>query len=351
MKNLQTEKIKSIKKTNRQANYDLIDFFKLLCALLVVSIHVPFLSEVSEPLDFALNQYIARIAVPFFFTAGGYFCFKKTDENNFDMKIIINYALRMISLYLIWVAISSIPLLVLNKFSFSTFLKDAFIGYGAFWYLKSSAVSVLLIGILLSKKINIKKIVIIALFLYLIGLVHLPYHRLLFKTIETLPSWYTRNGIFFGLFFTSAGAFFAYKNIKISKKLSFLLLVISMALWAMEVYFLYTRKISTSGTKCIFLAPSVFLIFYLVLNSQIKFPFNTKILRELSTYVYFLHGIACNFFLPICEKIISLIFGIKFTHTSLLVAYPATVLISVAIALTIMKLKKTKYFSWLKILS
>ncbi len=54
--------------------YPGVDRFRLAAALLVVCIHTAPLSSYSEPWDFALRT-LARVAVPFFFTATGFFLF------------------------------------------------------------------------------------------------------------------------------------------------------------------------------------------------------------------------------------------------------------------------------------
>ena len=49
------------------------DWFRVVCAVLVVTIHTSPLETVSPDADWLLTRVIARIAVPFFFMATGYF--------------------------------------------------------------------------------------------------------------------------------------------------------------------------------------------------------------------------------------------------------------------------------------
>lgn len=50
-----------------------VDIAKFFCAILVVAIHVNPLSDVNPNLSYFLENYLARVAVPFFFVWGGVF--------------------------------------------------------------------------------------------------------------------------------------------------------------------------------------------------------------------------------------------------------------------------------------
>lgn len=50
-----------------------LDGFRVISALLVVSIHTSPLESISPDADWLLTRVIARIAVPFFFMSTGYF--------------------------------------------------------------------------------------------------------------------------------------------------------------------------------------------------------------------------------------------------------------------------------------
>jgi surface polysaccharide O-acyltransferase-like enzyme len=58
---------------NRTKHYNCIDLIKFICALFVVSIHVSPFASYNSFINYGLKNYIARIAVPFFFVASGYF--------------------------------------------------------------------------------------------------------------------------------------------------------------------------------------------------------------------------------------------------------------------------------------
>ena len=58
-------------------NYDLIDFWKLFFAISVVALHTGAFRDFSSEISFILFSLISRLAVPFFFCAGGFCCFSK----------------------------------------------------------------------------------------------------------------------------------------------------------------------------------------------------------------------------------------------------------------------------------
>ncbi len=58
---------------NAKREYKTIDFFKLVCALLVVLIHT---NEIHEYIPDMLTFSLSQCAVPFFFIVSGYFFHK-----------------------------------------------------------------------------------------------------------------------------------------------------------------------------------------------------------------------------------------------------------------------------------
>ena len=60
-------------------NYGVLDIAKFISALLVIAIHCAPFYQVNETWNFVYVQIIARLAVPFFFTASGWLFFQKLD--------------------------------------------------------------------------------------------------------------------------------------------------------------------------------------------------------------------------------------------------------------------------------
>lgn len=90
-------------KYNKQ-NYNAIDLTKFICSILVVAIHIkPFGDNVDfHFLNYGIQNYLARIAVPFFFVTSGFLLYRKTSFETFSMERPLKYALKLFRLYVIW---------------------------------------------------------------------------------------------------------------------------------------------------------------------------------------------------------------------------------------------------------
>lgn len=85
-----------------------IDVVKLICAFLVVMIHIMafpkhFPQGWSPDLNFWVKNYFTRVAVPFYFTAAGFLLFRKTELDPFDSKRTRDYCLKILRLLGIWI--------------------------------------------------------------------------------------------------------------------------------------------------------------------------------------------------------------------------------------------------------
>ncbi len=58
---------------DRKAQYGGVDWFRLICAVLVIAIHTSPLLCFGELPDFILTRILARVAVPFFLMVTGFF--------------------------------------------------------------------------------------------------------------------------------------------------------------------------------------------------------------------------------------------------------------------------------------
>ena len=67
-----------------------IDIFRYVCAIMVVGIHTQPLSEFSYEAGYIFSNIVPRIAVPFFFTAAGYFYVKKLETVSQKLQWIIS---------------------------------------------------------------------------------------------------------------------------------------------------------------------------------------------------------------------------------------------------------------------
>ena len=74
---------------NDRTAYTGIDYFRLGAALLVIAIHTSPLASISEGADFFLTRIAARVAVPFFMMASGFFLISQYAFDNRKLKTFL----------------------------------------------------------------------------------------------------------------------------------------------------------------------------------------------------------------------------------------------------------------------
>ena len=196
-------------------NYNGIDLIKFICAIMVFIIHIPPFQGETSPLmgymNFGLQHFICRLAVPFYFVSSGFFLFRKMPLYEPNIEIIKDYCFKILRLLGIWTVL-------------------LFIG-GAWhlWYLGAAVVAIILLSFCFHFRINLKYICAVAILLYIIGLLGDSYYgfaapladftlfKYIFKGYEMAFST-TRNGVFMGFVFVLMGALFSQGKIKIKTK-------------------------------------------------------------------------------------------------------------------------------------
>ena len=264
-------------------NYNAIDIMKFICSILVIIIHTSPLASYNENLNFAFVQVIARIAVPFFFTAAGFFFFRKvslplsSSKNN--SHILFKYIIRLLKIYLVWTAIYYIYRIFIvktesiNKENITTYIKDFIFSGSNFhlWYLPA-IISAVLITYFLLKFLSIKKVLIIAIAFYIIGLLGESYYGFISKTkmlsdmFESFFSFFAtmRDGLFFGFMFVAIGAYIGKYEMKIKKPV--ILLIISFCLLFIEAFLLKSFQIARDYNMMISIVPITVLLFNILIN-------------------------------------------------------------------------------------
>lgn len=273
--------------------YKLVDLLKLISAFLVVGIHTePFINNLWCDRIFSL---FTRLPVPFFFAAAGFFFFLPTKGLPSKEKIK-KYTLRILMLYLIW-SVIYLPFYIkqhIGEFDLSYFIKSLlWTGINShLWFLIGNIVAILL-TVIIAKKLSIKVALITSVVLIIIGTLYSTYNSLSTKYLN-IPFVFAlinkigaRNGIFYGFFYFSLGAYIAtLKNLK-SSKIYLILFITSMILLACEC-FIGTNIIGVKETILWFMTPFavLFLIMYSVTN-EINISDNcAKFIRNTSTLIY-----------------------------------------------------------------
>ena len=358
-KSIVEDKSLSLKQNNS------IDLAKFIFAILVVAIHVsPFGSSESDALSFLsffVRDYLARLAVPFFFITSGYFLFRKTDINNFDFKRSKEYVKKLIKLYLIWSAIY-FPLGFGNAFfdekgflhGVFNYIKKFIIStsFSHLWYLNALIFAVLVISVLLYKRISPKLIIIFGAVFYFLGLFAQSWFGFI-EPLRNVPSIWnalkyvesiietTRDGLFDGLIFVGIGMLFAYYKIKFTKTQATIGFTVSMILLFIEAFGLEYLGYSRKHDTYLFLVPCAFFLFEIIRNIELPDRSIYKKLRIQSSLIYYIH--------PWILRLIAVITYLIFKKTEiLLLNYTLTLLITLLLTNVIIKLSDKPKGKWLK---
>ncbi len=194
---------------SRGRNYKGIEIFRVAAAFLVVAIHTSPLASYSSTADFIFTRVIARVAVPFFFMATGFFVLGGESARKSLKKLLCIYAASA-ALYL--------PVNVyaghLQSWGLLDLIQQIFFE-GTFyhlWYLPAAILGLLLTGSLL-RRLGERRTAAAAIALYALGLLGDSYWGLIegvpvlngaYNAVFALMG-YTRNGLFFAPVFMWLG--------------------------------------------------------------------------------------------------------------------------------------------------
>ena len=239
-----------IEKIPIRKQYPAIDVARLLMAFCVVAIHISPFQDISASLNFWTHDWIVRIAVPFFFTASGFFLFRKM-RDGCHVSDLRRYWLRILRVYIIW-SIFYLPLI------YETVLQDPdgvfhgamikmrdfffFAPYVHLWFLRALLVAVPLVFFCFLRKQSFKKIFGFFGCAYVVALLFTCYRPIYFAMIAqdsmlaTFVSFYDSifsmppTGICVGALFVSIGAYIALEPRMISQRGSLIGLLLSLLL-------------------------------------------------------------------------------------------------------------------------
>lgn len=344
-----------------QNYYYSIDIAKFICAILVIAIHsAPFGSD-ALILNYSLKHYIARIAVPFFFVASGFFYFKSNDYHDYNTTKAKKYLARLFFLYAFWCLVY-FPYHIDACFKNSKgmvhgvliYLKSFVFEGGHFhlWYVISLFFAILILSIFIKCRMKINHVLVISVVLYCIGLLGQGYSFLLNPLREYSVIWNalvfikkiigtTRNGLFEGLLFVTMGLILAtYKNNLASKK-NLLLFFFSMIGVGFEILFIHFVGGKIENDFYIFLAPAVWFLFLYVSRIKLKANSTCVILRKMSSLMYFGHILVKDLVEYIMKSL-----ALELKESCL--PFVLTVVLSTLFSYLIVKLSGVNGFKWLK---
>lgn len=290
---------------------------KLVMAFLVVGIHTSARTG-NVDIDFFLEEWLGRFAVPLFFCIAGYFLFTKISSDNrtlnkADSKRVLTYAGRILKLYVIWTVIYLLPqgyewfMKGVTLHELLIYVEYAVIrgdSYVHLWYLSALCMAVFLVW-LLNRKFPLHIVFIVAIALYAFGLIWLPHHYLvqdfvdshtLTATVKTMLNRYLgwpRNGLFFGFVYVTLGAMLSRKRTFRSKSFYVAFFLLFFLLSFGEVAWIYhmNNRHHVYGALQLFLLPATYFLFCALHTAtpvQAK-KVNFRLLRYTSTFIYCIH--------------------------------------------------------------
>lgn len=294
--------------TKKLINYKMVDIVKYVAAILVICIHCN--PIVPEPhLNYFIKQIVCRVAVPFFFISSAYFVRKGMRKRPGYLK---QYLKNLGKSYLFW-SIIFIPIgmdwinqnlkLANNLLPFALIFGLIHVGtYYHLWYIPAMLLSLWVVAKLLNY-LSYKLLFLLSALLYLFGSLETYYVFLgagwLKKFFDLIIQIFftTRSGLFFGMIFVVIG-FLIYdyqEKLKAMTKYIHILTIVCFGLLIVEGIMLYhVEKLDMNFL--LLLLPFSFFFFLWTLSTPLIPNFDTRMLRELSKYYYFVH--------PVCIVII-----------------------------------------------
>lgn len=349
-------------------NYNGIDLAKFVCSLLVIAVHVKpfgsFADDTVKLLNFGVQNWLARIAVPFFFVCSGYFLYKKTTLRDFSVEPSRKTLLHLLKLYLIWTLLY-LPLSVRAflrdpkglRHAVLTYCRNCFItgSYTHLWYFPALIFAVFLTSYLLSKHIRHKHIVFLSVAAYGIGLLAQSWFGLI-RPLQSAapPVWQllkllqklivtTRDGLFDGFLFVNIGAVFAFYEVRITRRRALTGFLVSMVMLLAEAASLKALGFARAQDLYLSLIPAAFFGFAFIRQAELPdHPVFPK-LRKLSSLLFYSH----LWIEALVRKALRLM-NVPLAKTAWL--FLLTVFFSILASLAMVKLAEKKRFQWLRLL-
>lgn len=283
-----------------------LDIMKFICSLLVVAIHIPPLVNIDSSFSYWFTQIFSRIAVPFFFICSGFFLFEKLK----DKEKFIKYIKRMIIFYGTYTLFYIPQIIYNNTLNDLTLLEDIgmffrntlFVAsYSHLWFILGIIIASSILYLFVNKfKLSDKKIIIIAIVLYCIGVIGNEYPNLLNdnivlgKIFEIYCAMLrtTRNGLFFGLLLVSIGYLIKKHSDKISMMSVYpMLLVLTFVIMCMEKYLFLPGQVGNKNDMlfCLPIVTTLLFICCCFVRIDIKYLSIGKVLRNISVIIFGFH--------------------------------------------------------------
>ncbi|WP_267411821.1 acyltransferase family protein [Pantoea sp. GM_Pan_4] len=298
---------------SNQGRSNSLDAVKVLMAFLVISIHT---ITPGDEFKYLLTQGLARIAVPFFFIAAGYYISTKNGKAE-----LYKATKRLLILYLSWCLLYS-PFIVNDIYNASNSIYGAAAstiyqllkGWRHMWFMPAMILGMIFYFYLK----NYKWVYLLALTLYVIGVV----------IQNTMPQseysiLYYRNFITFGFPLIALGAFIR-RDLFTTQGYGKLSLLLAASLIMLAVESLIRYKLAMYNNDMLFFSPIVASALFLTsISFNYKTPLDFKTIASSMYFVHFLFylifkdKIQSEYLLFFTVALLSLIFSFTFRKSKI----------------------------------
>lgn len=338
-----------------------VDFFRLVFALGIVTLHMTPLKNINFAANYFVSNVLLRLGVPFFLLTSGFFLYGKMDRGD----KVWQYVKRLLQLYLIYSAIY-FPGTLLRYLSDREHLVSHLLRYLRYffliascnhlWYFLGLAFASTLLYFLCAKiKLKDWQIGLIAACLYAVGVIGNAYlqplipqlspqnHRLLWVYYKLFDT--TRNGLFFSFPYLFAGYFIAKRKKAIRRRKYHYGAMAFFVLMTLEAYVVHTRFESPCQDMLFTLFPTSVFTFLSICFMEMPETDEARQraihFRKLSVLIYGFHPLMRSFWESFFDIWLH-------SQPERPLQYILVVLLTLALAECVMRLSELEKFRWLK---
>lgn len=320
-----------------------LDRFRMIAALLVITIHTSPLMSLNEEADFFLTRVLARIAVPFFLMVTGQFTASDFLTPSPGKGATLCRYLKKTALLYVFCILLYLPIGIYaghyQEMNFGAALRMLLFD-GTFyhlWYFPACILGMLVVY-LMSRFLRLKAMTAVSVILYVIGLFGDSYFGLaqkvpaleaVYEFIFRISS-YTRNGLFLAPLFLVLGIWMAKLDTSREEEpdeqvlpLSIMGLALSFSVMTMEAFVLRHFQFQRHDSMYVALIPTMFFLYQCLLCLPKK---PAKVFRSASAWIYILHPA----FIVVVRAIAKVLRQTELLVDNSIVHYLAVTLMSVA---------------------
>lgn len=279
-----------------------IDIFRIICAIMVVSIHTGPLSELGYNWWYLTVQVIPRIGVPFFFCTMGYYYIGSLLKGKYRFwetmkRLLVTYGIWSIIYYM-----SDIKQVLNGSVSLGGFLINCFrqfLIYGSrehFWFFPAAFFSIIVATVFM-KMGKLHWLAGLSVVAYVLGLLGCSYYGI-GNQIPVISAFINfsqydliRRIVLMGMPFFMMGYFLQQVNLdKIKNEICIVLEVIYLVGFLAEIVFVNRAQIQVNVYLTMFLYLLLFNTMLLLLkNPYEQYGESASITRDLSNFMYYSH--------------------------------------------------------------